>query len=114
MQVLPFNFLFNFNLNTIELAQLWDFIEDLTPVMLLVLNWIETEVKLCQQVEPLDELQLAYLHDIVQRKVNEPKRLYVLQATQVPDLIFWKIEQNWKKLSLLFKRCVLILRIVVS
>ena len=44
-------------------------IEDLAAVVLLVLNGIEAEIKLSQQIDSLDVLQLNNLHDIVEREI---------------------------------------------
>jgi len=51
------------------------------------LNGIETEVKLGQQVQSLNELQLQHLHNVVERQVKETQRFYVLEANQVTDVI---------------------------
>ena len=57
------------NLDAVEHAQLRDVIEDLAAIVLLVLNGIETEIKLSQQIDSLDVLQLNNLHDIVKREI---------------------------------------------
>ena len=88
VQIFRFDFLFSDDFDAIEHAQLRDVVEDLAPIVLLILDWIETKVKLCQQVESFNVLELADLHDIVQRKVQEPERLNLLQASQVLNMIF--------------------------
>jgi hypothetical protein len=60
--------------------------------VLFVLNGIETEVKLGQQVQSLNELQLQHLHNVVERQVKETQRFYVLEANQVTDVILWQIK----------------------
>ena len=57
------------DLDAVEHAQLRDVIEDLAAIVLLVLNGIETEIKLSQQIDSLDVLQLNNLHDIVKREI---------------------------------------------
>ena len=57
------------DLDAVEHAQLRDVIEDLAAIVLLVLNGIEAEIKLSQQIDSLDVLQLNNLHDIVKREI---------------------------------------------
>ena len=49
----------------VEKAQLWNVIQNLASVMLLVLDRIKAEVELSQEFEPIDVLQLIYLDNDV-------------------------------------------------
>lgn len=69
VQVFGLGLLFSDDKNTIKRAQLWDVIKDLTAIMLLVLNWIEGEVKLCNEIQTLNKLQLQYFYDVVEGEV---------------------------------------------
>ena len=58
MEVLCLDFLFSLDFNAVQHSKLWDVIENLAPVVLLVLDWIEAEIELCEQAEALDVLKL--------------------------------------------------------
>lgn len=65
MQVFGLHLFFGLDLDSIKHAQLGDMIENLAAIVLLVLYRVEAKVKLCEQIESLDILQLDHLHDIV-------------------------------------------------
>ena len=73
MEVLSLDFLFSLDFLTIEHTQSWDVEQYLGPVVLLVLDWIVAEVKLCEETQLLDVLQLEHLLNAVERKVEEPQ-----------------------------------------
>ena len=69
MQVLSFGLLLGHDEIAVEEAELWNVIQNLAPVMLLVLDRIEAEVELGQEFESIDILQLIYLDNSVKREV---------------------------------------------
>ena len=69
MQVFSLDLLFRHDEITVEEAELWNMIQDLAPVMLLVLDRIEAKIKLGEKFQSIDILQLIYLDDGVKGKV---------------------------------------------
>ena len=69
MQVFSLDLLFRHDEITVEEAELGNMIQDLAPVMLLVLDRIEAKIELCEKFESIDILQLIYLDDGVKGKV---------------------------------------------
>ena len=66
MQILSLGLIFCDDINAIKHAQLRDVIEDLAAIVLLVLHGVKAEVKLSQQVEFLNILELKHLHDVIE------------------------------------------------
>ena len=71
MKVLRLGFLFSDDIDTIEHAELVDMVEDLTFVVLFVLDWVKCEVNLCEQFELLNVLKLEHFCDLVEGEVEE-------------------------------------------
>ena len=92
MQVLCLGFFFSNDIDSIEFAKLWDVIQNLAAIVLFVLNRVEAEVKLCQQAQSLNILQLQHLHDVVKRQVQETERVDVLQTSKEADVVFREVE----------------------
>ena len=63
MQVLSLDFLLRHDQITVEEAELGNMIQDLAPVMLLVLDRIEAKIELGEKFQSIDILQLIYLND---------------------------------------------------
>ena len=88
MQVLSLGLFLSNNVDSIEHAKLGDVIEYLASVVFLVLHWIEAEVKLGEQTETLNILELKHLDDVVQSKVQEAKTINVMQSSEESNMIF--------------------------
>ena len=67
-------------------------VEDLTLIVLFVLDWVKWEVELCEQFELLDILQLEHFSDLVEGDIEEAKSLNVLKADEVPDRVLGNVE----------------------
>ena len=92
VEVLCLDFLFSLDFNSVEHSELGDVIENLAPVVLLVLDWIEAEVELCEEAEALDELQLQHLDDVVEGEVEEAKRFDVLKTSEVLNMVLREVQ----------------------
>ena len=55
-------------------------VEELATVVLLVLDWVEGEIKLGKQVQLLNIPQLKYFNDIIEGEIEEAKRADILKA----------------------------------
>ena len=66
MQILSLDLLLCQDFLTIQHSQLWNMEQQLSSIVLLVLNWIEAEVKICEEAELLNILQLENLLNLVE------------------------------------------------
>jgi len=75
--------------------------QDLESVVLLVLDWVEAEVKLRQQRQLFDIFELQHFLDSVQGQIQEAEGLDHLEALQFSDLIFRQVKgaQNSQQLQ---------------
>ena len=92
MQVLSLDFLLSNDVDSVKHAQLWDVVQDLTAIVLLVLHWVVAEVELSQQIELLDVLELEDLDDVVESEVQEAKTLDMMKPSQVSNVVLREIE----------------------
>ena len=92
MQVLSLDFLLSNDVDSVKHAQLWDVVQDLTAIVLLVLHWVVAEVELSQQIELLDVLELEDLDDVVESEVQEAKTLDMVKPSQVSNVVLREIE----------------------
>ena len=80
MQVLRLSFLFSDDIDTIEHAELVDMVEDLTFVVLFVLDWVKWEIEFCEQFKLLDVLELEHFWDLVEWNIEEAESLDILET----------------------------------
>lgn len=92
MQVLRLSFLFSDDIDTIEHAELVDMVEDLTFVVLFVLDWVKWEIELCEQFKLLDVLELEHFWDLVEGNIEEAECLYILETNKVSDSVLRNVE----------------------
>lgn len=67
-------------------------IEDLTTVVLLVLDRVEREIKLSEEIQSLNVLQCRHLNYVVEGKVEEAERLNVFKVFELLDVILGKVK----------------------
>lgn len=92
MQIFSLHFLLSHDVDAVQHAKLWNVVEHLEPIVLLVLNWAEAEVELRQQLQVLDVAQLENFLDLVEAQVEEAQFADVFEATQVPNVVSGEVQ----------------------
>ena len=67
-------------------------VEDLTFVVLFVLDWVKWEIELCEQFKLLDVLELEHFWDLVEGNIEEAECLDILETNEVPDSVLGNVE----------------------
>jgi hypothetical protein len=60
--------------------------------VLFVLNWIETHIKLCKQLETLNVAQLQNFFNFVKREVEETEAGDVLKSLEEGNIVVRHVE----------------------
>lgn len=92
VKVLSLDLLLCDDLYAVEHTQLGNVVEHLAAIVLFILYGVEAEVKLGEQLEALDVLELEHLDDVVEREVQEAETFDVLEPCQVPDVVLRQVE----------------------
>jgi len=87
VQVLGLGLLDAGGLNSVEHSQLRNVEQDLAPVVLAVLHWIDAEVDLCEQWKVLDMSELIDFANVVHADVHKLQTLDHFEATESSNLI---------------------------
>lgn len=87
MQVLGLGLLDAGGLNSVEHSQLWNVEQDLAPVVLAVLYWIDAEIDLCEQWKVLDMSELIDFANVVHADVHKLQALDHFKSTESSNLI---------------------------
>ena len=77
--------------------------QDLAPIVLAVLYWIDAEVDLCEQWKVLDMSELIDFADVVHADVHKLQTLDHFEPTESSNLVLWQVQgsENWKRVQVL-------------